>query len=1290
MSRAGRFKDKIATFKNKVSCNDKTSFDDKIDNFGNRNFKNQFVFRNKIVFREIIAICAAVCAVTFAIAAFSPCCAQNNGKNPISPQSQSVFRDYSVVRVSADEAKRELQRVFAQRPMMIDCDVSQNRLLIWASETEHEQIRHLLQQAQILGLSSQNSSKSGFADFVRQQQSQKNPSAYARSQEQFADYQRNSNDSRNNVPAVWEQNSSNFNPQNRALNGNYAIRQVAGMTQEQSAPPRLPEVSSPNNQRTMNVSLRNINAAAFEQKLYAALESRKIVPSQTSNTSGFSQYRIPTIGGHYLDLAVDRAQNIVSITGASNSVEAFANVVTMFDTNPRENASVVFVPPSNEAKVRDVAQVMAQVSQLGNAQPGTNITIPQNPSAANSNGSNTELRFSQNGGNGQNPQGGNPAVSITPPDVTGIVGPINVTILDGGVVVITGPNPREVELVKSLIEYITLVSKEYEPVLELVPMIHADCNRVAVVLQQLYPQLYGTSRGEISITPLFRPNTILLIGYQGSIDAAKDLISKLDAPVDAEAQFQVFRLKHASADSVKTTIDSFYQGRTSTTNTGQNNTLAPGLASTVTVVSDYRTNSIIVQAAPRDMLEIAAMVMKIDLAGNEVNTQVKIIPLKNTRAEDMASVVMQALTGRTSTTGTFGGGGTTQQTGERSSGLQFTTIDATKGERVLNAGIFTDVRVVADSNGNKLIVTAPPECLPLIEAVINNLDDPPLAVAQIKVFTIINSDVTTLLTMLQNIFTTTTQTGGTNSVTSYSMGGSTENSMLVPVRFASDSRTNSIVAVGSADMLAMVEAILLTLDEPELQNRKMMIYRLLNTEASVIASSLQTFLQNERQIRQQAQVGVGEYDLFNSEIIITAETSTNSLLVSTTPRYFEQLRKMIQVLDERPAMVQIQVIIAEVDISSMNEFGIELGLQDSILFDRSVLNSGSFQTINTVTQSVGGANVQSQQIISQSTSPGYNFNDVSIPLGNNTAPNVSNTNRVGSQGITNFALGRQSSDGAGGFVFSASSESVSVLVRALEENQRLTVLNRPMLNVLHNQTATLQVGQLVPTITSASVDSVNGNQTNSVENQEVGIGLQVTPRISIDDTVALQIQAQKSSMDSEANGTPIFVQGGQVIRSPRVNSTAINTVISTRSGQVAVLGGLISQEDQSTRRAVPYISRLPLVGQLFQYNYKSCSRKEVIFIFVPRVYRSEDEADAIKSLEFARMHWCAAHVASLIDTNKVKTRFDDYNSSETVIERGSNVILDEHQRPSDSKVIENSTQQEMSLPKPIMAPSAPK
>jgi len=518
------------------------------------------------------------------------------------------------------------------------------------------------------------------------------------------------------------------------------------------------------------------------------------------------------------------------------------------------------------------------------------------------------------------------------------------------------------------------------------------------------------------------------------------------------------------------------------------------------------------------------------------------------------------------------------------------------------------------------------------------------------------------------------------------MGNSNENSALVPVRFAVDSRTNSITATGSADMLAMVEAVLLTLDEPEMHNRRMMVYRLLNTPAATIATTLQTFLNNERQLRQQT-VLTGEMDVFSSEVIVQAETESNSLLVSTTPNRFEQLRRMIQVLDERPAMVQIGVLIGEVDLSNTKELGFELGLQDALLFNRG--NLDSYQTImETVYDPITGYSTQRQTIIDEQRVPGFNFNDMTRSLGNS---NSGNANRIGSQGVTNFSLGRQNNEmGYGGFVFSASSETVSVLVRALEESRKLTVLNRPMINGLHNQPARISVGERVQMIQGGSINDITGQQTNTVTEIPVGVILTITPRISLDDSVAMQISAEKSSLGPESEGTPILAQGGVTIRAPRIKEAAITTTIIAQSGQVAVLGGLIAQEESHTHRAVPLISKIPVVGQLFQYNNRYCTRKEIIFIFTPQVYRSEDEADTLKQLELMRMHWCTTHVAGMFNTDSIRTRVDNFTPSDTIIETGSSIRLNEREAPSDERILGNPAWQNRTAPQPSLAPTLPK
>ncbi len=90
---------------------------------------------------------------------------------------------------------------------------------------------------------------------------------------------------------------------------------------------------------------------------------------------------------------------------------------------------------------------------------------------------------------------------------------------------------------------------------------------------------------------------------------------------------------------------------------------------------------------------------------------------------------------------------------------------------------------------------------------------------------------------------------------------------------------------------------------------------------------------------------------------------SNSLIVSATPRYYEDIRELIEKLDERPPMVMIQVLIAEVRLNDTDEFGIELGLQDSVLFDRSLLSDVQQLTTTTQTQVPAAAvtNVTEQQ-----------------------------------------------------------------------------------------------------------------------------------------------------------------------------------------------------------------------------------------------------------------------------------------------------------------------------------------
>ena len=119
------------------------------------------------------------------------------------------------------------------------------------------------------------------------------------------------------------------------------------------------------------------------------------------------------------------------------------------------------------------------------------------------------------------------------------------------------------------------------------------------------------------------------------------------------------------------------------------------------------------------------------------------------------------------------------------------------------------------------------------------------------------------------------------------------------------------------------------------------------------------------------------FDQVQREVVIVPEVVSNTLIVSATPRYFDEIKSLIEELDRRPPMVMIQVLIAEVALNDVDEFGVEIGLQDSLLFDRSQLSNLNTLTTTTTTQSPGGATVTTtnDDIISADLTPGYAFNN---------------------------------------------------------------------------------------------------------------------------------------------------------------------------------------------------------------------------------------------------------------------------------------------------------------------------
>jgi type II secretion system protein D len=1022
-------------------------------------------------------------------------------------------------------------------------------------------------------------------------------------------------------------------------------------------------------ERPADVQLRTISGEELENQLLLAFGRQMTALSGAG--PGVSAYRLPSRAGERVELWIDRSAHRVRIVGGAAASDSMLQVVRALDRGTQssgESVGLIAVPNSRPADVEKTIEAirMASMAKVRTAeagdqtdrqvvtlpgtavQPGPKIVpderdlaaaepvpaVPAKPDPAAKPG----VPGKQDATPPKPPAGKEGEKEKTDADAeaeaedTGpLTGPVRIERVEGTDALIIIGNKRDVERVKQMIRRLEQIAVKLEPVIETVYLRHVDGVALTDILSQLFSQVFAAREGTPVMLPLVRPNALFVVGRKESVDRLLGLVQRLDVDTPPEATIRVFYLRHASASSVQTTLQAAYpEGVTTTTTTGGNiATLAPR----VRVTLDTRTNALIVQAAPRDMTEVATVISRLDVPQSDKQVELRLFKLTHTLASELATVLQSAVqsqasgqqqrttTGQGAAPGGFGAVGGTGQTGTvalASSMLQFITLDANGQRQQLTSGILTDVTITPDASANTLVISAPANSMGLIDALIKQLDQPPAMRSEIKVFRLNNADASMVYQLLNELFLG--QTGNTANqmnLPQRTAAGQGETS-LVQLRFTYDPRTNTIVATGTPADLLVVDAILLRLDSVDTRSRKSVVYRLKNSPATEVSNALGLFLRNERNIeRQLGPQMFSPTEQMEREVTVQPEVTTNSLIISATPRFFDEVMRLVEELDARPPMVVVQVLIASVRLTDDEEFGVELGLQDSLLYNRGLSSQGTL------------------------SNPAFAISPTPRTL-SGPAPTVAG------QSLTDFTLGRVGPTGFGGMVLSASSESVNILIRAMKQKQRLEILSSPKVMALNNQPAFLQIGQRVPRITSSSLSDFG--QTNSTTDVNVGIILQIVPRISPDGIVVMEIDAERSAVGAESEGIPISVTNtGEVIRSPRIDTTVAQTTVSAGNGQTVVLAGLIASVNTDVSRRVPYLSDVPVLGNLFKYDSKTKERTELLILLTPQVVFSNNDFDRIKRIEAARMHWCLTDVIDAFGDPGTRSRKDEWNNGEVPV-----------------------------------------
>ena len=274
---------------------------------------------------------------------------------------------------------------------------------------------------------------------------------------------------------------------------------------------------------------------------------------------------------------------------------------------------------------------------------------------------------------------------------------------------------------------------------------------------------------------------------------------------------------------------------------------------------------------------------------------------------------------------------------------------------------------------------------------------------------------------------------------------------------------------------------------------------------------------------------------------IEADEAHNALLISANAKDYELIRDVLAGIDVPPLQVLIEVTVAEVVLNDNLNYGVEY-----------FINSGKTSSLLTTASSAAIA----------SATPGFSLSWVT-----------------------------------GNF-------SPRAILNLLSDVTQTKVISTPRLLVLSNETARLQVGDVVPIITQSATNAITSNSTivNNVTYKETGVVLEVTPRVNTGGYVTMDVNQSVSTVVPTSTSQ---------IDSPTFQQRRLNSTISVKTGQTILLGGLIQQNDNRESQGIPVLNEIPGIGTLFGTHTNSAGRTELIMLLTPHVISNEAESRSL-------------------------------------------------------------------------------
>lgn len=413
----------------------------------------------------------------------------------------------------------------------------------------------------------------------------------------------------------------------------------------------------------------------------------------------------------------------------------------------------------------------------------------------------------------------------------------------------------------------------------------------------------------------------------------------------------------------------------------------------------------------------------------------------------------------------------------------------------------------------------------------------------------------------------------------------------VRVRVVAEERTNRLILRGEKSARARVKSLVVDLDKPVESTGSTKVLYLRHAEATKVAEIISALISGRSTSgsssgssssssssgANKAAATLSTPTASSSDVTIQADETLNALIIRAAPADLAEIRSIVDQLDVRRAQVLIESAFVEVSGTASDAIGVQWAFGDP-------------------SKGVGGTSLSVPGQLSLSTIAGLIDGSSSDGTG-------------GTSTDTSFS----------GLLLGGADDSsgtrIGAVIQAVESNTNTNLLSTPSIMTLDNEEAEIIVGENVPFITGSALGSDNSNPYQTIERQDVGLTLRVTPQINDGNVVRLELVQEVSNVSNEV------IPGAADISTQK---RSVKSVILANDGEIIVTGGLVRDDVQKVVNKVPLLGDIPLLGVLFRAKSEQLTKRNLLLFLQPTIVRddtsvnkvSQDKYDQMRSLSF--------------------------------------------------------------------------